>query len=242
LSRVEHGLDAVPTAERLEALSAELGLPATMLLEVGHRTSPLVQRYVEQAPRAAALFVAIARRNLDPDDLAEIERFVARRFPHAADDPRPDSVVHLTAQLEPDRVVLGLRCTDLDDACEVGAMRLSTVPRMPPVGELTAMLRRRAEEVEPNLGGGLAVIASTVAHARPTAALCVLARGLPATGLDATPIRALVLLIGPARGRDVLLRVAHLARLAARGLVTELASVRDPDDALRRIASLELVD
>ena len=31
LSRVEHGLDAVPTPERLEAMAEELGVPAAML-------------------------------------------------------------------------------------------------------------------------------------------------------------------------------------------------------------------
>src|SRR3712207_1940181 len=57
LSRVENGLDAVPTPERLAAIARELDVPSTLLMDVAHRVSPFVASYLEQVPGAGRLFL-----------------------------------------------------------------------------------------------------------------------------------------------------------------------------------------
>lgn len=238
LSRVEHGLDPGPTRERLEALAVELDLPPAMLLEVGQRMSPLVERYCEQEPQAAALFGMIASRALEPHEIAEIQRFVERRFPRDG-HPKPTDVC-LAPLLDVDRVVLGVRCDGLEDAYEIGAARLAAIERMPGPEALAAAFASRAEEVAPGIGGGVAVVSASLPGAPTAAALVVLAE--PARSHDGAPISIVALLVSSARGREALLRIAHVARLGARGLVGALASSRHPDEALRRVASLEEVD
>src|SRR5512145_1351730 len=70
LSRVENGLDAVPTPSRLDAMARELGVPAPVLLSLAHRISPLVVDYVEQVPAAGRVLLEIAHRRLDERQLA----------------------------------------------------------------------------------------------------------------------------------------------------------------------------
>src|SRR5690606_11460779 len=72
LSRVENGRDAPPTADRLEAIARELALPPALLLEVAGRVSPFLSSYMREVPAASALFVDIARRNLDADAIARV--------------------------------------------------------------------------------------------------------------------------------------------------------------------------
>jgi len=240
LSRVEHGLDPTPTRERLVAFAAELDLPPGMLLEVAHRMSPLVERYVEQEPQAGALFTAIAGRALQAHELVEIQRFIERRFPRAGAATSPN--VELAPLLNVDRVILGVQCDDLADACEIGATRLAGLEHMPDVSTLTSTLVARAAEVEPGLGGGVAAVAASFPGAQSAAVVVVLARPIAVKGGDGIPISVLVLLISASRGRDALLRIAHVARLGARGLVTVLSSVRHPEQALQQLASLELVE
>src|SRR5687768_16245235 len=69
ISRVENGIDAIPTPERLEAIARELGIPKTLLLDLAHRVSPLVSEYVERVPEAGTLFLEIAHRKLDSKQL-----------------------------------------------------------------------------------------------------------------------------------------------------------------------------
>ena len=168
LSRVEHGIDATPTPERLQAMADELGVPASMLLEVGNRVSPLVERYLEQEPQAAAVFLALARRGLDAQQLAEVLRFVERRFGATSAEAPAERLATL---LDPARVVTGVRAADHLDAWEIGATRLATAEVS--VGSLVGTVRRRAEEIDPSVGGGVGVIAVAAPRAVPAAALVV---------------------------------------------------------------------
>jgi len=241
LSRVENGLDAAPTPERLEAIATELGLPAAMLLEAGHRTSPLVTRYVEHQPQAAALFFAIARAQLEPEELFEVQRFVERRFKREANQHDSSGAHRLAPLLKASTVVLGVRCDDLEDAYEIGCVRLADVLRGPSAAQLTTAVRMRAQVIDPILGDGVAVVSLTVPGTRPCAALVVLATPQTSDVGDGVPIQVVLLLMAPA-GRDALLRVAHVARLASRGLAMELAQAGDMQEAIDRVAGLELVD
>ncbi|UJR79584.1 helix-turn-helix domain-containing protein [Sandaracinus amylolyticus] len=242
LSRVEHGLDAAPTPERLEAIAAELGLPASLLIEVGHRVSPFVERYLEQEPQAAALFFEIASRGLGAEELAEVQRYVARRWPKrvALED---DAGTHrLAPLLDDERVVLGLHCDALEDAYEIASARLASLPRMPDASVLAEAFRAREEEVGAGVGAGVGVLCAAVAGAQPCAAVVLLARPLANDAPDADPLSVLVLLAAPSRGRDPMLRVAHVARLAGRGMASALREVERSEAVLQRIALLELVE
>ena len=242
LSRVEHGLDAPPTPERLEAVAAELGVPPALLLEVGHRLSPFVERYAEHEPQAAALFLAIARRGLDADEIAEIHRFVERRFPREAAVSKAQRAGKLASAIEPDRVVVGLQCGSLADAYEIGAARLAALRGMPPVDRLAAMFRERDDEIGAGVGGGVVVPCTVVANARAAAAIVVIDPPLAVSTPDGVPVAVVVQYVVPVRSGDSLVRIAHVARLAARGLAASLSGIEHPDEVVRRIARLEAID
>lgn len=236
LSRVEHGIDATPTPERLQAIAEELGVPASMLLEVGNRVSPLVEQYLEEEPQAAAVFLTLARRGLDAQQLAEVLRFVDRRFGATSAEAPAERLASL---LDPSRVVTGVRAADHLDAWEIGAARLAT-PEVS-VGSLVTTVRRRAEQIDTSVGGGVGVIAVSAPRAVPAAALVVLDRPLRAASVGEPPLSVLVLILDSTAGRRSLLRIAHVARLASRGLVDAVVGLRDPDRLLHAIAQLELV-
>ncbi|AKF07808.1 Transcriptional regulator, XRE family protein [Sandaracinus amylolyticus] len=241
LSRVEHGLDAAPTPERLEAIASELGLPASLLLEVGHRVSPFVERYLEHEPQAAPLFLEIAARGLGAEELAEVQRYVARRFPKRAALEDGAGAHRLSPLLDTERVVLALHCDALEDAYQIASARLAALPRMPDASVLAEAFRAREEEVGAGVGAGVGVLCAAVAGAQPRAALVLLAPPLATDAPDAEPLSVLVLLVAPTRSRETLLRVAHVARLAARGMASALRDVAHPDEARQRVATLELV-
>lgn len=240
LSRVEHGLDAPPTPERLEAIATELGLPTNLLLEVGHRLSPFVERYIEQQPQAAALFLEIAARGLGAEELADLQRYVARRYPERA--PLRVSDEHrLAPLLDADRVVLSLHCDGIEDAYEIASTRLAG-PDMPPANALVAAFRDREAEVGVGVGGGVGVLCAAITDAPERAALVVLDPPLRTDAPDGLPLSVLVLLVAPSRGRDTLLHVAQVARLASRGLAEALGPLTHPDDVTPRVALLELME
>src|SRR5512139_3614182 len=76
LSRVENGLDAVPTPERLSAIARELDVPHTLLMDAAHRVSPFVAQYLEQVQGASMLFLELASRNLSGPQLARVRDFL----------------------------------------------------------------------------------------------------------------------------------------------------------------------
>src|SRR6187399_1792577 len=87
LSRVENGLDSIPTSARLEAIAGALQIPAPLLLDLAHRVSPLVVDYVDAVPEAGTLLLEIAHRRLAPHELCELRDFLNQRFPSKASVP-----------------------------------------------------------------------------------------------------------------------------------------------------------
>src|SRR5688572_273470 len=81
LSRVENGLDSIPTSARVEAIAGALQIPAPLLLELAHRVSPLVVDYVDAVPQAGSLLLEIADRRLSAAELSELRDFLNERFP-----------------------------------------------------------------------------------------------------------------------------------------------------------------
>ncbi len=237
LSRLEHGLDAEPTPERLGLFARELGVPSALLLELGHRLGPWVGRYVEQSPAAAALFLALVRRDLDGAQLAEVRRFVEERWPLAAE--REAQAPPLGPLLALDRMVLGVHGATLTDALELAAGRLGGVAREHGAARLAALLMEHHQRIGSGVGAGVLVPVARWSHPEPAAALVVLSEPLAAETPDQAPVRVIVALGLPEQAPQGLACIAQVARLAARGLSEALAQVLDPEDALDVIGALE---
>jgi PTS system nitrogen regulatory IIA component len=236
LSRVENGLDSVPTPARLEAIARELDVPPPLLMGLAHRVSPLVVDYVQQEPEAGALFLEMAHRRLDGRQLAEVRAFLDERFPTASPGrPSPRGISDL---LSAERIVLGLTCSSIDDALDVAASRVASLAgKSAPT--ISAPLKAREREVSSAIGDGILVPSAYLEGVALAAVLVTLADPLKYETPDGQPLRALVLLAGPRDSRDRRLRLAQLARLTARGLADRLADVRSPKEVLSRLVSME---
>jgi PTS system nitrogen regulatory IIA component len=240
LSRVENGHDAAPTPERLTAIARELDLPAPLLVDLAQRVSPYLASYLEAEPEAGALFLEIARRQLDGAALRRLRALLEEAFPLPAARRAP-AAPELAPLVAPARVLLQLQCAGLEDALDLCAGRLLSAGEPPGARALAAALRARVEQASPALGHGVAVVhAPLPAGAAPRGALATLAAPLPGVPTpDGAPVRLLVVLAGGERGRPHLLRLAHVARLAARGLAERLAGARTAPAVLERLAQLE---
>ncbi len=239
LSRVENGHDAAPTPDRLVAIAHALGLPASALLELANKVSPFVASYLDRVPAASALFAEIARRDLTGPQLARVRAFIDAEFP--ADAPQGDSSVpRLSALLHPERVVLGMSCSDLEDVIDVAALRLSTPNQGPSASQLAAALLRREQEAPSALGEGISVPHAVFGELPPRAALVTLATPLALPTPDGRPLRVVVVLLLDRKGRKQLELLAHAARLAVPGFADSLAATADPRKAIRQIHALGL--
>lgn len=232
LSRVENGIDPVPTEERLADIARELDVPVALLLDTAHRVSPFVLRYAEQRPQAASLFLELARRDLDEAQLAEVRQFIARRFPRRGRVGKNE--LALSPLLAPRQVLLQLDCDDLEEAVAIGCTRFepgalarSALPSLFGSLELAAV------------GAGVAVPFALAPGVATQAVLVTLASPLRGATIDETPVTTVVLLLSSARSTSHVGRIAHVARLAARGLASELRDLEEPEQALARVAALE---
>ena len=236
LSRVENGLDAAPTPARLTAMARELGVPAPLLMDLAHRVSPLVVDYVAQVPEAGSLFLDIAHRRLDACQLAELRALLDERFPvagtAAATATATAGLVHL---LHPDRIVLRLTCTGMEDVLDVAAGRLADACPRTDAGAVAAALSAREAGVSSAIGSGVAVPCAYLAGAEPAAAVVTLAPPLAYDTPDGAPLRFVIVLVGPRDAPDRRVILAQIALLAARGLADKLAEADSPGEALRRI-------
>jgi PTS system nitrogen regulatory IIA component len=238
LSRVENGLDSVPTPARLEAIARELDIPPPLLMGLARRVSPLVVDYIQQVPDAGTLFLEIAHRRLDERQVAEVRAFLNERFPIARRAPQR-SPRGFSDLLAPDRVVLRFTCAGLDDVLDVAAGRLAAATGLSAFA-IGAPLKQREREIASTIGSGVAVPCVCIAGVEPLAVLVTLAAPLRYDTPDQQPLRAVVVLAGPRDSPDRRLRIAHIARLAARGMVDHLAEVDSPGEALSRVTQLEL--
>ena len=217
-------------------MARELGMPATLLMDLAHRVSPFVVDYVERVPEAGSLFLEIAHRRLDPGQIAELRALLDERFPPgraAARPPHPRISDLLTA----DRIVLQLRCSGMEDVLDVAVGRLASTSCDP--STIANALRKREAEVSSAIGGGVAVPCAYVPGASPAAALVTLARPMRYDTPDQTPLRLVIVLLGSTQAGDRLLNLADVARMSARGLVDQLTRIDSPGEALSRLARLE---
>jgi nitrogen PTS system EIIA component len=232
LSRVEHGRDQAPTADRLTAIARVLGLPPVLLLELADRVSPFVADYLERVPAASALFLDIARRRLSPAQLVRIRSFIDREFP----TPSTPSATRLGKLLTVDRIVLGLSCRDFDDALDIAASTLTLEGRQD-ARRFSAALREREDESSTALGDGVAAPHAVYPGARAQASMVLFAEPLDHPTPDGRPLRVLVALLLEPNAKSQLEVLAQVARLASPEVVDALCEATTPRDAIRIVAA-----
>jgi len=235
LSRVENGLDQIPTTDRLIEIARALKLPPTLLIDLARRVTPFVARYLEEVPTAGQLFLEIARRKLSAAQLARVQAFIDAEFPGGA--PSTRAPLRLGDLVRPECVVLSLSCAHLDDAIDVAAVRLaSAVPGLN-AARVAAEVARREREASTCVGNGLAIPHAFAPDVEPAAALVTLARPLRHPTPDNVPLRLLLLLVGG--GRAPLELLARAARLATPQGVETLLEAAHVDTALANLRRLE---
>jgi len=233
LSRVENGLDPVPTPDRLSKIAEVLDVSPTLLLDLAHQVGSVVTNYLERVPTANALFVDIARRDLGSADIARLRAYLDREFPLRAPAGAPVSLREL---LTLDRIVLRFAGGDLGDVIDVAASRLATGKA---ARDLAERIRAREEESSTALGEGIAVPHAIVEGETPRAVVVTLARPLAHETPDELPLRVVVVLVSGRGGHDHLERLAHVARIASHGLVEDVADAKTPRDVLEAVATVD---
>lgn len=242
LSRVENGVDAVPTPSRLSAMAQELGLPAPLLMDLAHRISPLVVDYVARVPEAGSLFLEIAHRRLDAAQITTLRSMLDQAAPSARPVTASPALPRLSDLLTPERIIVRLGCSDIDDVFAVTASRLmpeASLRGPSPAAALADALRAREAEVSSAVGFGVALPCLYQGGAPPRAALVTLAPALTHDTPDREPLRVVIVTVGAPPAEERLLALASLARLASRGLADELLALDTPAQVLARLRSLE---
>ena len=235
LSRVENGHDPVPTPDRLLAIARALQLPAPLLVELANKVSPFVASYLERVPASAALFAEIARRSLTGPQLARVRAFIDAEFP--ADAPHGSQAPpRLSSWLAPERMVLRLSCSDLEDAIDVAATRLAVPGAAIGPAEIARAVMRRESEASTAIGEGVAIPHATIPGVAPRATIITLAKPLRVATPDDQPLRLLVVLVFDQMGRRELEMLSQVARLARPDLVEALTPLSDPRAVLKRVA------
>lgn len=224
LSRVENGHDAPPTPDRLAAIAQVLGLAPTTLVELADRLGPFASDYLERLPGARELVREIVRRELGPLEIARVRAFIEREFPENVE--ARTTARAFTSMLAPERVVVSLACSDLEDVVDVAATKLASVVHRG-AREIVDAIRSREHQCPSALGGGLAVPHAIVAGSKPAAVLVTLRRGLDVDSPDGLPLRLCIVHVH--RGGVEHARVlTQMARLADEGTVTALCAERAP--------------
>lgn len=235
LSRVEHGHDAVPTPDRVIAIARALDLPPLVLLEIAQGAGAALASYLQRVPEASALFLELARREMGAAEIARIKDFIDRALP---EDRTREAPARLADLVRPERVLVRVVCDDLDDLVALAASRLAD--GRAEARALVAQILEREQVAASAVGGGVIAPHAIVAGHAAAAALVTVRQPIRTRSPDGVPIRVGVVLIEPAADRRHLHRLAHVARLAARGLADGLADARTAPQALAALAALDV--
>jgi nitrogen PTS system EIIA component len=235
LSRVEHGHDAPPTPDRIAAIARALELSPVVLLEIAQGAGAALASYLERVPEASALFMEMAARELGPAEIAKIKELMDRVVPRRTRDEVPARLLEL---LSPDRVMLRAICHDVEDMMALAATRLC--PDREDARALIAQLAAREELASSMMGSGVIVPHAIVPGRASAAALVTVTRPIRTRTPDGEGIRVCIVLVEPNSDRRHLQRLAHVARLAARGLADTVAQARTARQLLEALASLDV--
>lgn len=234
LSRVEHGHDAVPTPDRIVAIARALELPPLVLLEIAQGAGVALASYLERVPEASALFLEMASRELGAAEVARIKEFIDRTFL----DRGREQPARLAELITADRVMARAVCHDVDDLVTVAATRL--VEDRADARALVAQILER-EEAAPSMMGGGVIAPHAIVPGRPSAAAIItVARPIRSRSPDGVPIRVGIVMVEPSANRRHLQRLAHVARLASRGLAESVADLRTAAQVLAALNALDV--
>jgi len=224
LSRVEHGRDAAPTAERVLAIAAALRLPGALLLEILELLGGDAGEWLRATPIGRRLAAELRLRSLSEAQLARVLAFVQREFPLGPEAERRTVRGFLCA----DSVLVRVRVHQIDDAWTLAALRLGAGRE---AETLLGSLRASAATNTTCLGDGVAV--SFVGGAGPLRiALVVSELAMALVGPDAIPVQVVWVLIGLSPGLTGAAALTAVARLAEPGLVRELLRCTTPEAVL----------
>jgi PTS system nitrogen regulatory IIA component len=224
LSRVENGHDAPPTPDRLVAIGRLLGLEPTTLIELADRIGPFTSDYVERSEATRELFLEIARRQLGPIQIARIRAFIEREFPARSGPAKMTRA--LEATLDPEHVVMGLSCGDIEDVIDVAATKLASATGRS-ARELGEAIAARERVCPSALGGRLAVPHALLEPVEPRAVVVTLRRGLELDAPDGLAVKMFIVHVhcGGKRHAGML---AEMARLAEPDIVSAACAARAP--------------
>jgi nitrogen PTS system EIIA component len=235
LSRVENGHDPAPTPDRLIAIADALGLPRPVLVELARQAGPAVDGYLQRTPEAGALFLDIARRNLQGPQLARIRAFLDAEFPSHAPSP---GVSRLVDRMGTGRVIVGVVCSDLEDLVSVAASRLGDDVDARKVVE---QVLEHEDEQPTALGGGFACVHTVIDSPIEIVVMLTLAQPFELATPDQKPARVALLLVGGNDTQTRLELLARIARLASYDIADELCAAPTPERAhsiVERVESL----
>lgn len=237
LSRIENGIDPAPTPARLQTLAQELGVASSTLIQIARRVSPLLNEYVEHVPEAGALFADVALRNLNAEQLSEVQAFVARRFPTRSKQTniQASPIAHLLSE---DRLILGLRCARMNDALHMAAGRLAVDSKCD-AASIAAALKTRETELGIGIGSGVAMVCATLPKLDERAAVITFSEAPAYPTPDNQPLRLLFTLIGNRETSCFRQRVAEVARLVDLGLADALCKCDNFSDFQAALRQLE---
>jgi PTS system nitrogen regulatory IIA component len=229
LSRLEHGHDPAPPAERAAALAGALGIPPQILYELIDEVRGDAADWVRATATGRRLVAALRRRELGEAQLARVLAFVQQEFPLA------DPGLSAAQLLEPARVLPRVRAGALQDAWALAALRLAGPAS-------TAEVYAALSSPE----GGLSGIGAGVAlrfvrgHAEaPRACLLIGEAPWPLTAPDAEPIYLIWALVGIGEGPIGAEALAAVARTAAPGLTRALCGAATGGQALALLQGVE---
>lgn len=218
ISRVEHGHDAPPTADRLRTIAGALGVSSDALTDLVEELRPDAADWLGHSEAGRQLAAELRRRSLGPAQLARVAAFVRREFPV---ESQGEGVASLFTE---QRVLHGVSAPTLRDALDIAAVRLVS----------RSELSRVAAELASQgcaIGGGLCV-----AHARaagpPRGILLLLVHPLHVATPDAVPARAVVVLVGPDE-TALTCGLVRVAQIASAHMVERLCESPSAAAALR---------
>jgi PTS system nitrogen regulatory IIA component len=138
--------------------------------------------------------------------------------------------------LDPERVVVALACSDLEDAIDVAAIRLATDGGAGSAAAIASAIMTRERACSTAVGAGLALPHAIVRDADPRAVVVTLRKPLATDTPDGVPLKMLVVHVHPGRPehRRVL---AELARLAEPSLIDTASSRRAASQVVRDLTA-----
>ena len=235
LSRVENGYDAPPTPDRLIAVADALGLPRAALLELARQAGPAVDGYLQRVPAAGALFLDVARRDLDTAQIARVRAFLDREFPDTVASFKLRRICDL---VDPSRVVVGFVGSTLRDLVEVAVTLLPMSAGVETAGVADRILARE-EEASSCMGGGFVAPHAVIPGVIDAAVVVVMGRPLPISGPDGEPVRVGVVVVSQVRGAQHLEVLTRIARLASYDVADDLCRASGPAEVRAIIERLE---